>query len=92
MGFHQLLRAFGLCFFLSLICELQVVRVTDSTLKERLIEFQQTDASQLTPDEFETMEMVGCVCYAQCTHTCVPSLIAYFLLRVGLERGGACCC
>ena len=33
----------------------QVVRVTEGTIKNRLAEFQNTPASLLTPDEFETL-------------------------------------
>ncbi len=36
----------------------QVVRVTDDTVKDRLLEFSKTEASNLTPEEFETMETV----------------------------------
>ncbi len=42
---------------------MQVVRVTDLTLRNRLAEFGNTEASQLTPEEFLTLE---CVSLAVC--------------------------
>ena len=41
---------------------LNVVRVGDLTLRNRLAEFENTPASLLTPEEFETRQLVRAAC------------------------------
>ena len=48
----------------------QIVRITDATLRLRLAEFGSTEASQLTPEEFESMEIVRNVCCCMGPSSC----------------------